>query len=122
MSKINRFMAIAAALVLGGCAAQAAQDATYQKAPAYGPQFKVSVFVRGLDDTATSTLVGTMINDDACDRLRIIERADRFSELSCDTTFGADRVANAFQSVGQSMGIGLSVSHAGDHVFLRKLN
>jgi len=67
-------------------------------------------------------LVGSMMNDGACDRLRVVERSDRFAELSCDTTDGAGMVANAFQSVGQNMGIDLSVSNAGDHVFLRKLN
>lgn len=118
---IRQIIPLLLAIVLAGCAAQASKTDNAAPVQTYGPQYKVSVFVRGLDDSSLTSLIDTMMNDSSCSKLRVVERSDLYAELSCATRDGAGLVANAFQSTAQQRGLNLSVSHAGDHVFLRNL-
>lgn len=116
---------ICVVLGLAGCAAQAntgGNTAAPITSPAYGPQSKVSVFIRGLDDTAASSLVQELIQDQSCRPLRVVERSFGYLEVACNSVDGAGRVANAFQSVAKQMGIDLSASHSGDQVLMRKID
>jgi len=125
---------ICVVLGLAGCAAQentggntaapitSPATAAPITSPAYGPQSKVSVFIRGLDDTAASSLVQELIQDQSCRPLRVVERSFGYLEVACNSVDGAGRVANAFQSVAKQMGIDLSASHSGDQVLMRKID
>ncbi len=111
-------------LAIAGCAAQANTNESDVPiaTPAYGAQSKVSVFIRNLDDAAATLLVQELIQDQSCRPLRVVERSIGYLEVACNSVDGSGRVANAFQSVAQRMGIDLSVSHSGDHVLMRKID
>jgi hypothetical protein len=119
---MRKIQTLIAAALLSGCAAQASYEPESPvTSPAYGPQNKVAIFVRGLDEAEVTSLIGIMKHDVICDSLRVVERSAGYAELSCATVDGVGMVANAFQSVAQRNGMDLSVSHAGDHVFLKAI-
>ncbi len=118
---IRQSITLLLAVFLAGCAAQASKTDSTAPVQAYGPQYKVSVFIRGLDDSLVTSLIDAIMDEPSCIQLRVVERSDLYAELSCATHEGAGIVANAIQSTAQQRGLDLYVSHAGDHVLLRSM-